>query len=188
MSYVIQNFYFPEKKPTINYRIKYWNFLANWGLFIFLYKFYIRPSYNFFSNFFYLSIKIFNKATIPFRTFSFYKLAFYKPLNFSNNFYLSVLYWTLSLTQLFLRNSIKTKNFYLVNQSNPLFWHPLKINTAEVNKNFYDKVAIFYFLNNFFLWNNFIKFFQISQSYLLVQPSFYLNYFFNTLFFPVYNF
>lgn len=188
MSYVIQNFHIIESKLILNNRTRYLLWFNNTELVLSFYKFF---HFRHFSNcylFFQLPYKIYAHFFFYNRTLNFYKLISYKPGNLSNNFYLSTVYWNLVIINFLLKPQI-VKNYC----GNPIIlsnqlWYSVKLNPSEINKTYYDKIIYLFFLFNHFLWSNFQKTYNISSTYLLINQLHFLNYFYNSLFFPIYNF
>jgi len=189
MSYVVQNFYFLNKKLTLNLRTKSYLSLNNLPQTKIFWKFYTlqNPLFARFGTrrvIFYLLQHLSLYSSI----FLYYKNLFYAPLNHSNNLYLSAIYWQLKLLN--LSNQELTQHIvFSKNDAIKLrFWGSLQLHHSEINRNVYDKVVYFYWVSNHFLWTHWTQSFTIFRSYLFIQPLFQINVFFNTLFFYIYNF
>lgn len=192
MSYVIQNFYNPDKRIILNYRIKYYLIFNNWNIILFFFKTYFI---NFYHNNWSPAL-VYHASKIQTTKFNnwfnfFYKNSFYLPNFYPNNLYLSILYWNfktlLSFSYTSSQHPFQFFHFSCLPFS-AIYWKPIKTVYFELNKNFYDKIIMFLFYYNQVIWYNFDKNFNIKFSFLIVYPLFRLNVFYNNFFFPIYNF
>jgi hypothetical protein len=189
MSYVVQNFYFSEKKLTLNFRIKYHFFLSCTNLFQILLKFHLSQRH-FMRHLSTLSLLlVLLKLTSLYKpVFFLHRAAVYKPRNYANNLYLSVVFWRLYYFNSFQPPFWIKKGEMKYKKISLYFYLPVTINTSEIHKNFYDKIIYFYFINNHFIWTATDHRFTPISAYFFIISYLKLNVFLNSLFFPVYNF
>jgi len=189
MSYVVQNFYFSEKRLVLNFRIKYYLLLNHNFLLQTLLKFNLSQKWSIWyiyqSSIIFLLLK---HVTFYKPYFFLYYDTLYKPRNYMNNLYLSVVYWRLRSLTFFNKHDSSSFHKMTIITRCWRFWIPVKLNSSEIQKNFYDRIIYFYFLRNHFTWPEAYHKFNVKASYFFINFYTKLNVFTNTLFFPVYNF
>jgi len=189
MSYVVQNFYFSEKRIVLNFRIKYYLLLTHNFLSQVLLKFCLSHKHLIWYVYQSSLIFLFLKHVTFYKPYFFlYYDTLHKPRNYTNNLYLSTIYWRLRRLTFF--DSSYSSNFQRMMTVDRCwqFWTPIKLNSSEVQKNFYDRIIYFYFLKNHFAWPDVSHKYNLTASYSFIKFYMKSNVFINTLFFPIYNF
>lgn len=183
MSYVIQNFYKPNYKFAITPRLRIFISLKSINFFLFFFKFknfLILPLYTPLFGFF------FNKGLTDY----FYKLLLDFSGNYSNVVSATGVYWNFKILDNFLKTNqaifpIKNLNeSYFFN----LYYLSIKIINMKLNKTYFKNIFFFFILFLSEIWYQFHTHIFFYLNFFFIKNNFKMYKFYNGYFLRVYNF
>lgn len=190
MNYVIQNYFVTKKNLYLSPKLKSLIILTSTNLIFSLFTNNLLLNKNIYRlNFFFLFLKIFKNFFYRKNILFFYKNYFKIKIKHTTKlvescFYINLLnlYKFLNFKQIFFLNQQFLTFFYFKN----LYYSHFQISILKV-KQYFDKFIFFFFKYIHFLWTTLFNFFKFTNSCLKINNFFFLNFFYNTYFFPLSN-
>ena len=195
MSYVIQNFFDYNKKIILTPRFKSLLFFLNLKFFIIFIKlksfFFFNNNFNIYSfNYFFCFFKYFFSS---YMIKLLYKNNISSVSNYTNNLIKSYSYNIFFFIQFYL---LKKTNFLIFKHKHfltrkllfNLYFLSFKIANIKLNKNFYKNIVFFFFINNFYIWNQFNQNFKFYLNFIFVNYLWKISRFYNTPFLKIYSY